>query len=431
MLAKGGVVRQRLAHGGMAIPDNVSFSKGGILGKLLGKIDGSGQNNNSAAAHQGNDSADDPAMAGSGTIVGNYINNKFGGGNPNGTIVGNAINNRYDANTADGMMPAGFGAPGQGQAPGQINNPTANLGVGIGQPIPTIPMAQPGPGWTPGATYARGGPVIPRGVGKVDTFHPGKVGVKNLFKPHLMTNSHPHTASRPMGVGAGGTPRASAGVGMRGLAGGGSGAPFVTPGAAKDGGVPNNIDSKTGGLPGGSGMGGGLGGSSSGGGGLQLAEGGAIPASKDDPYGRADNIAVQAKAGSYVVPKSVVQKLGTHHLDKIVAQHGDHADKQAAHLRLQGVPSRDATIGDPHGNASIQMSAGEYMMPKSVVDKLGTHHFDKLVAQHGDATDKKAAELRLMGQQAGAGNGPPIPPNQLAAANPRVKLGAIPTGASS
>jgi hypothetical protein len=239
-----------------------------------------------------------------------------------------------------------------------------------------------------------------------------------VFRPHLMKDSHPHTSS---GVGAGGTPRMSASLNVRGLGGGAAGAAH---GSKGPGAMPMNIDNKNGGLPGGGTMGGGYGG---GGPSMALAEGGAIPSSQTDPYGRADNIPVSAKAGSYVVPKSVVDKLGTHHLDKIVAKEGSPEDRKAAHLRLQGLAHGGGVGG---GHTHILMSAGEYMVPKSVVDKLGTHHFDKLVAQHGDTTDRQAAEARLAGQPSGAGNGPPIPANQLAAAAPaRVKLGAIPMGA--
>jgi hypothetical protein len=274
-------------------------------------------------------------------------------------------------------------------------------------------------------SYARGGPIIPRGAGKVGGFHAPHISMK-LFQPHLMNNVHPHTASSHGGVGAGGNPRASTGMSMRGMgATDASGLP-VAPGATRTGGVPNSIDSKSGGLP--TSGGGGYGGNS--GGGMALAEGGAIPASNADPYGRADNIPVKTQAGAYVIPKSVVDKKGTHHFDKIIAEHGTPQEKQDAHLRLMGVhPTMDTQAGP--GSTHIMMSSGEYMMPKSVVSKLGAHHFDKIVAKEGDHTDRAAAEARLAGQQAGAGNGPPIPANQLRGAVPRVSLKeAIPMGSA-
>jgi hypothetical protein len=260
-------------------------------------------------------------------------------------------------------------------------------------------------------SYAMGGPIMPKGVAKIPAFHAPKMGMK-LFKPHLMTNSHPHTASK--GVGAGGMPRMSSGLSIRGMGGVGAGGGAPKPPFA---GIPTNLDGKSGGLP--------TGGSSAPGAAGAFAEGGAIPPDPRDPHGRADNIQMKTKAGSYVVPKSVVDRKGTHFFDKIIAEHGDHEDKTAAHLRLQGIPTSQGA-----GNTHVQVSGGEFIVPKSVVDKLGTHHFDKIVAKEGDHTDRQAAEARLAGQAAGPGNGPAIPTNQLAAAAPpRVKLGALPTGA--
>jgi len=427
-LAKGGRV-PGYAHGGMAIPDNLSYARGGavrpagyasggIFRNLIGKFDGSGSP--SVNAEKPNGASDAALVArqggtpqGQGTIVGNAINNAMGSpqvaDGSGGTMVGDAINARYQQNQAGGGGEgAGYGAVpmgGTGPSPASTSGAPSQPG-GIIQPIAMIPLNYN----ASGQPAAKGGPIMPRGAGRVPAFHVPSMGVK-VFKPHLMTNSHPHTSSK-ISVGPGGSPRMSAGMGVRGAGDG------ARPASAFAG-IPTNIDSKSGGLPAGSG------GDASAPVGA-FAEGGAIPSNPQDPYGRADNISMRVKPGSYIIPKSVVDKKGSHHFDKIIAQHGNHEDKTAAHLRLQGI----STAHDQQTGAPIQTSGGEFVMPKSVVDKLGTHHFDKIVAKEGDHTDRQAAEARLAGQPSGPGNGPPIPANQLAAAAPApVKLGAIPMGA--
>ncbi len=292
-------------------------------------------------------------------------------------------------------------------------------------------------------SYRGGGPIMPRGVPKIPTFHvtANHMKVRKPIQFHLSANSHPHTAS----VGPGGTPRMSMGSGMRGM-GAGMNPGVVTPGSSRDGGVPMNIDSGAAGLGAAGGKGGGNGASSTYGlatGGMArglpvggtngdtmaLASGGALPVEPNDPHGRADDVPVKTHAGAYVVPKSVVDKKGTHFFDKIIAEHGTPEEQRAAHLRLQGLPvGVNPQAGN--GNTHIMMSGGEFMIPKSVVSKLGSHHFDKIAAKDGDRTDRIAAELRLQGQQAGAGNGPPPPANQLRGAIPKVDLkSALPMGA--
>ena len=243
---------------------------------------------------------------------------------------------------------------------------------------------------------------MPRGVAKIPAFHLPSMGVK-VFRPHLMNTSHPHTSTIKPGSSAGANPRAGVGMSMRGMGGGGMrSAPMGA------------VDNKTGGLPSGGGMPAGIGAGSP----AAFAEGGAIPPDPRDPYGRADNVPLTTTAGSYVVPKSVVDRKGSHFFDKIVAEHGSHEDRAAAHLRLQGMPTMQGG-----GNTPVNVSGGEYVVPRSVVGKLGTHHFDKIVAKEGDHTDRQAAEMRLAGQPSGPGNGPPIPRNQLATAIPRQPLG--------
>ncbi len=366
----------------------------GMFLKLLkGGGLGGGASDASMVAHQGGDAASAggiPAQQpGSGTLLGNYINSRSG--DPNGTTIGNDIN---AVGTAASNVGQQFNTVGP-------TYPVQAFGVpATPQQTPMIPLQYTATGAAvPANNYAEGGPTMPRGVAHVPVFHAPTMGVK-VFKPHLMNNSHPHTASIKAGSSAGANPRTGVGMSMRGM--GGAGAMHSAPMGA--------VDNKTGGMPAGGGTPAGIGAGSP----AAFAEGGAIPANPQDPYGRADNVPLNTTAGSYVVPKSVVDKKGSHFFDKIIAEHGDHADRAAAHLRLQGMPTMQGGGGTP-----VNVSGGEHIIPRSVVAKLGTHHFDKIVAKEGDRTDRQAAEMRLAGQPSGPGNGPPIPPNQLRGAIPR------------
>jgi hypothetical protein len=74
---------------------------------------------------------------------------------------------------------------------------------------------------------------------------------------------------------------------------------------------------------------------------------GAIPTDPADPAGKKDRFNVALSGGEYIVPKSAVDRLGTKHLDQLVAKHGDNEAQQAALARLKtgkpGGTTRGAT----------------------------------------------------------------------------------------
>jgi hypothetical protein len=79
---------------------------------------------------------------------------------------------------------------------------------------------------------------------------------------------------------------------------------------------------------------------------------GAIPLDPQDPQGRRDRFGVALSGGEYIVPKSAVDRLGTKHLDQLVAKHGDETDRQAAMSRLQtGKPGGTTKKPDPQAGA--------------------------------------------------------------------------------
>lgn len=67
----------------------------------------------------------------------------------------------------------------------------------------------------------------------------------------------------------------------------------------------------------------------------KVAPQGAIPADPADPRGKMDRFSVGLSGGEYIIPKSVVDRLGTQHLDKLVAKHGDDSARAAAENRLK------------------------------------------------------------------------------------------------
>lgn len=63
-------------------------------------------------------------------------------------------------------------------------------------------------------------------------------------------------------------------------------------------------------------------------------QGGALPDDPRDPDGTRDGYAIRVSGGEYVVPASVVRRLGTEHFDRLVRKYGDSEDTEAAQLRM-------------------------------------------------------------------------------------------------
>ena len=79
---------------------------------------------------------------------------------------------------------------------------------------------------------------------------------------------------------------------------------------------------------------------------------GAIPLDPQDPNGQRDRFNVALSGGEYVIPKSAVDRLGTKHLDQLVAKHGSPQDQQAALKRMQtGKPGGTTKKPDPQSGA--------------------------------------------------------------------------------
>lgn len=65
-----------------------------------------------------------------------------------------------------------------------------------------------------------------------------------------------------------------------------------------------------------------------------FTHGGAVPPDPRDPEGTRDGVEVRVSGGEYVVPASVVRRLGTDYFDKLVRKYGEAEDAQAAHTRM-------------------------------------------------------------------------------------------------
>ena len=75
-----------------------------------------------------------------------------------------------------------------------------------------------------------------------------------------------------------------------------------------------------------------------------LNKGGKIPSDPMDPAGRKDRFAIAVAGDEYVIPASAARRLGTKYLDRLVAQHGDEEDARAATTRMK--------TGKPGGQAN-------------------------------------------------------------------------------
>lgn len=65
-----------------------------------------------------------------------------------------------------------------------------------------------------------------------------------------------------------------------------------------------------------------------------FSQGGAVPPDPRDPEGTKDGVEVRVSGGEYVVPASVVRRLGTDYFDKLVRKYGEAEDAQAAQTRM-------------------------------------------------------------------------------------------------
>jgi len=84
--------------------------------------------------------------------------------------------------------------------------------------------------------------------------------------------------------------------------------------------------------PGGAMLGSALGGAA---GGAMAAQGGRMPDDPADPAGKGDTLDVKLSGGEHVIPTSAVRRLGSDHFDKLIAKYGDPEDSKAAQERLQ------------------------------------------------------------------------------------------------
>lgn len=67
---------------------------------------------------------------------------------------------------------------------------------------------------------------------------------------------------------------------------------------------------------------------------IGFSEGGEVPHDPDDPEGKLDGYAIRVAGGEHIVPASVVRRLGSDHFDKLIARYGDEEDRRAAAIRL-------------------------------------------------------------------------------------------------
>lgn len=411
MFSKGGAIprrAQRLAHGGMAIPDNVSYARGGPVMPRVTKVQKGNIPHTAMKVFK-------PHLM---TNVHPHTASVHAGGSAGGSPRMSMGMSRITGMRDDGLRPSaasqkGVMAPGAGpggMAPtnidggaagglargGQVASYDVGGNVNPGQPMQALPLPPPPAPPPPGQTPSKAPTQQDKAKGFGDMMSAGSQIGQGIA--HLDLGGT--TPGQPMQA----LPLP----------------PPVAPPPPKAGGqapskAPTRQDQAKGFgdmMSAGSQIGEGF---------AHLAEGGAIPMQNGDPHGRADNLAMQVKPGAYIIPHSVVAKLGTHALNQMIVKDGDLKDKMAAHAALMGhhVP----VVGNPGQGTDVNLSGGEFIMPHSVVARKGHAHFDKLVAQHGDATDRAAAEARLKGAPAGRGeDGPPPPASQLRNALPTVNL---------
>lgn len=90
-----------------------------------------------------------------------------------------------------------------------------------------------------------------------------------------------------------------------------------------------------------------------------LRRGGALPPDPRDPEGERDGYEVRVSGGEYVVPASVVRRLGTEHFDKLVRKYGREEDRAAAERRMAlNVPG-----GEPAGPDALPPDQTVPMLP--------------------------------------------------------------------
>jgi hypothetical protein len=84
-----------------------------------------------------------------------------------------------------------------------------------------------------------------------------------------------------------------------------------------------------------------------------FAGGGEVPHDPQDPEGKLDTIDAKLSGGEHVIPASAVRRLGSDHFDKLIARFGDEEDRAAAQHRLKtGAPG-----GEPVRRQAIAIAA--------------------------------------------------------------------------
>lgn len=67
---------------------------------------------------------------------------------------------------------------------------------------------------------------------------------------------------------------------------------------------------------------------------LGFDDGGRVPDDPRDPEGKLDTVDAKLSGGEHVIPASAVRRLGSDHFDKLIAKYGDEEDRKAALHRL-------------------------------------------------------------------------------------------------
>lgn len=79
-------------------------------------------------------------------------------------------------------------------------------------------------------------------------------------------------------------------------------------------------------------------------------DGGKIPHDPEDPAGKKDRFAIAVAGGEHVIPTSVVKRLGSDHFDKLIMKFGNPDEAEAAAVRVKtGKPGGERT--KPHSQA--------------------------------------------------------------------------------
>lgn len=92
-------------------------------------------------------------------------------------------------------------------------------------------------------------------------------------------------------------------------------------------------------------LGGAIGGAA---GGALMARGGRLPEDPNDPEGKHDTFDAKLASNEFVIPASVVRRLGSDHFDKLIARYGDEEDRPAAIHRMKtGMPGGEPYRGMP------------------------------------------------------------------------------------